>query len=236
MSECQKWPHIQTITKRGVPLRDCWEKMPWCQYWQGSNTITYLSDWYPVGHWPGLREWFSTHQHHPWCHHTAMLATTLGSGLKGWVTLPPPPPPSVLYSQLSPCTVYCICSLIKLPVLYACCSTYCLSCNNISLHCLFPHQASEEINFSLYLLAECNITIASHQTQPPLYLLIWLCGGQTIIISGWVLSCHKLYRFLFWSNLQDHYCLLRRAQRRRHKIKQINNSKSLNCFPVLVSV
>ena len=165
MSECQKWPHIQTITKRGVPLRDCWEKMPWCQYTdsagQGSNTITYLSDWdwYPVGHCPPL-----TVVHHPVVspHNTTGHHPRVRIKRVGHTTSPPPVGPSScpLQSPLYLLPDKTACAMLGPPARCLCCSTYCLSCNNISFHCLLPHQAWEEINFSLYLRAECNITIA----------------------------------------------------------------------------
>ena len=90
MSECQKWPHIQTITKLGVPLCDCWEKMPWCQYWQGRlarQQHNYIFEWLISG---GSLAGTEPPPLVPWCHHTSLLATTtLGSGLKGWVRPPP---------------------------------------------------------------------------------------------------------------------------------------------------
>ena len=193
MSECQKWPHIQSLSQRRASLSLIAGKkavMPWpgLPILGGSRQLDiWVTDIRPVI----ARECHQCPDQLGSHHHPRVRIKRVGH------TAPHCSPPTIVPALVHRAR--------------DCCSRYCLSCNNISLYCLLPHQAERKLIF--LCISQPSVTLLS-QTSRSTSLCI--CSFDCAVGSGRrpfiIWSCHKVYRFLFSSNLQDHYCLLRRAQ------------------------
>ena len=152
-----------------------------------------------MGHCPGL----SVVQQ---CHHTP-LATTLGSGLKGWVTVTPPPHPSPpppvgpsscpLQSLLYLLPDKTACAMLGPPSVSVAPHIVYLVIISLSIVCFLIRPERKLI---FLCISELSVTLLSQphiSTTVFAHLTVRRPDHHNHSLLVLLLSCHKVYRFLF---------------------------------------